>query len=198
MRAFSFDPILDNLAYGIQAGNNSVLELLEVRRQLGRRFVEVAAASLSTDQLRVLRSTVDRMGARAALGEPFTDEDRFFHRTLYGGLGNQLLLTLLDVFWEAYVRAARVAARRAARRRGADLGRAPHLLELLEQRDGPGARRAMLDSFTLIQGRLGHAIEARSHSRRATIPGTRPETHDLRDSETPNVRHGFTAGPMEA
>jgi DNA-binding FadR family transcriptional regulator len=161
VRAFSFDPILDNLAYGIQAGNNSILELLEVRRQLEGAFVEVAAASMTPDQLRVLRSTIDRMGACAALGESITDADRFFHRTLYSGLGNQLLLTLLDVFWEAYVRLR------------ASLPDVPPgdavqtweehrtILEALERRDGPAARRAMLDNFTLLEARLRHALPAK-------------------------------------
>jgi DNA-binding FadR family transcriptional regulator len=165
VRAFSFDPILDNLAYGLQTGNSSILELLEVRRQLEGAFVEVAAARLSADELRVLRSTVDRMGARAALGESFTDEDRFFHRTLYSGLGNRLLLTLLDVFWEAYVRLR-------ASLPGVPPGDAVRtweehraILELLERRDGPGARRAMLDNFVLLEGRLRHAVE--SGARRA-------------------------------
>jgi DNA-binding FadR family transcriptional regulator len=162
VRAFSFDPILDNLAYGIQAGNGSILELLEVRRQLEGAFVEVAAATVTPAQLRVLRSCLDRMGSRAALGEPITDEDRFFHRTLYSGLGNQLLLRLLEVFWEAYVRLR-------ASLPGVPAGDAIQtweehmaILEALERRDGPAARRAMLESFTMIEARLRHGVEAKS------------------------------------
>ena len=199
VRAFSFAPILDNLAYGIQIGNSSVLELLEVRRQLEGAFVEVAAASLSADQLRVLRSTVDRMGACAALGEPFTDEDRFFHRTLYSGLGNRLLLTLLDVFWEAYVRLR-------ASLPGVPAGDAVQtweehraILELLERRDGPGARRAMLDNFALLEGRLRHATEAGSRPRRATPPDPDPppQPHDPGANGTPDVSHGPTTAATE-
>jgi DNA-binding FadR family transcriptional regulator len=201
VRAFSFDPILDNLAYGIQVGNNSILELLEVRRQLEGAFVEVAAASLSADELRVLRSTVDRMGARAALGESFTDEDRFFHRTLYSGLGNRLLLTLLDVFWEAYVRLR-------ASLPGVPPGDAVRtweehraILELLERRDGPGARRAMLDNFVLLEGRLRHAVEVRSGPPGAPgapgAPAPPPETPDPRARRTADVRPGLAPGAGE-
>jgi DNA-binding FadR family transcriptional regulator len=162
VRAFSFDPILDNLAYGIQLDHSSIIELLEVRRQLEGAFVEVAAATMTVDQLRVLRSTVDRMGQCAALGEPITDDDRFFHRTLYSGLGNQLLLKLLDVFWEAYVRLR------------ASLPDVPHgdavrsweehraILDALERHDGPAARQAMLDNFTLLEARLRRATVSHS------------------------------------
>ena len=127
MRPFSFDPIVDNLGYSLTFDKHQLAELLAVRKQLEAGFVEEVAARATPAQLRVLRSVVDRMGERVALETQTTDfqeEDRFFHRTLYGGLGNELLLKLLDVFWTVYRPAARPGARRGGRP-GAYLGGPP-------------------------------------------------------------------------
>src|SRR5688572_6879512 len=83
VRAFSLDPILDNLGYGLLFDTNSVLELIAVRQHLEVGFIEEVARQATPQQLRVLRSIVDRMGERAARGEPFLEEDRFFHQALY-------------------------------------------------------------------------------------------------------------------
>ena len=171
VRPFSFDPILVNLAYSFQEQHDSILDLLEVRRQLEGAFVEVVAATATPDQLRVLRSTVDRMGARAAAGQGFTEEDRFFHQTLYRNLGNALLPRLLGVFWEVYVRlrAGLPGIRPADGVRSWEEHR--RILEALEQGDGPGARAAMLASFGAIRDRLREAQQAAPEAPRAAAGG---------------------------
>ncbi|MGI8423625.1 MAG: FadR/GntR family transcriptional regulator [Chloroflexota bacterium] len=102
VRSFSFDPILDNLAYSLLVDRTLIRDLLFVRRQLEAGAIETVARTASAGQLRVLRSLVDRMGDHAARGETFTEEDRFFHHALYAGLENPLLLKMLDVFWQVY------------------------------------------------------------------------------------------------
>jgi DNA-binding FadR family transcriptional regulator len=104
VRSFSFDPILDNLVYSLQVDRTLILDLLFVRRQLETGAIESVAKTATESQLRVLRSLADRMGDHAARDEPFPDEDRAFHHTLYAGLENPLLLKLLDVFWQVYLR----------------------------------------------------------------------------------------------
>ena len=102
VRAFSLDPILDNLGYGLLADRTSVRELLQVREHLEASFMPLVVRSLTPQQRRVLRSVVDRMGQRAARGEVFSEEDRLFHRVLYEHVGNELLLKLIDVFWVVF------------------------------------------------------------------------------------------------
>src|SRR5688500_18764171 len=88
VRSFSFDPIVDNLGYSLAFDKHKLAELLAVRKQLEAGFVEEVAARATPAQLRVLRSVVDRMGERVAHETQttnFQEEDRFFHRTLYGG-----------------------------------------------------------------------------------------------------------------
>jgi DNA-binding FadR family transcriptional regulator len=167
VRAFSLDPILDNLGYALLSDTNSVLELIAVRRHLEVGFIEEVARQATPHQLRVLRSIVDRMGARAARGEPFPEEDRFFHQALYGPADNALLLRLIDVFWVV------ISRLRAA----AQLEPSPDLVDVwedhrrivesLERHDPAGARAAMQAHFATIS-----KLKQRIHHRPAasTVP----------------------------
>ena len=157
LRSFSLDPILDNLAYSLLVDRTSILELVFVRRQLEAGAIEAVALTASPAQLRVLRSLVDRMGERAARGEAFTEEDRFFHQALFSGLENPLLLKLLDVFWQVYRRLRDQAPPLVEE----DLVRTweSHrcIVEALERRDPVAARAATMESIALLERRIGGA-----------------------------------------
>jgi DNA-binding FadR family transcriptional regulator len=155
VRPFSFDPILDHLSYSLLVDRTSLLDLLFVRRQLEVGAIESVAQRVTPAQLRVLRSLVDRMGEGAARGEAFTEEDRFFHRALYTGLDNPLLLKLLDVFWQVY---------RRLRDQAPPIGEADlvrtweshrEIVEALERRDPLAARAAMTESLAQLERRIG-------------------------------------------
>ncbi|MBI3972408.1 MAG: FadR family transcriptional regulator [Chloroflexi bacterium] len=160
VRSFSFDPIVDNLEYSLLFDRHTLAELLSVRKKLEAGYIEDVAAQVTPEQVRVLRSVVDRMGERAALGErpaEMPEEDRFFHRTLYRGLGNGLLLKLLDVFWVVYRR-----LRHQANVEAIDPVRTwenhRRIVEVLERGDGAAARAAMLAHFAGIEERIGRAV----------------------------------------
>jgi DNA-binding FadR family transcriptional regulator len=152
--AFSFDPILDNLAYSVGADRNSLAELLYVRKQLEAGAIEDVAAGVAPAQLRVLRSIVDRMGERAAQGQASPEEDRFFHRTLFAGLEKPLLLKLLDVFWGVYrrLRDETTLAETADPVRTWESHR--RIVEALETGDGAAARSAVGSHFAGLEARL--------------------------------------------
>ena len=44
------------------------------------------------------------METEAAAGEPFVEADAEFHRRLFEPLNNELLISLLGVFWKVYRR----------------------------------------------------------------------------------------------
>jgi DNA-binding FadR family transcriptional regulator len=154
VRSFSFDPILDNLAYSVGYDRNSVTELLYVRKQLEAGAIEDAVTRVTPSQLRVLRSIVDRMGERAARAESSTEEDRFFHRTLFMHSEHPLLLKLLDVFWEVYrrLRDQTVLAETADPVRSWENHR--RIVEALESGNPADARAAMLSHFAGVEARL--------------------------------------------
>jgi DNA-binding FadR family transcriptional regulator len=147
VRPFSLHPILDNLAYSILFDHSTVVELLDVREGLEAVFVKRVAATMTPDHLRVLRSVVDRMGERAAQGQTFPEEDRFFHRLLYRQLGNDLLLKLLDVFWEVWQRLREEVMRPESFDPIRTWEGHRRIVEALERRDGAAARRAVVAHF---------------------------------------------------
>lgn len=154
VRSFSFGPILDNLTYSIGQDQDSVGELLYVRKQLEAGAIEDVAARVTPAQLRVLRSVVDRMGERAAQGQASTEEDRFFHRALFAGLEAPLLMKLLDVFWEVYrrLRDQTTLAHTADPVRSWENHR--RIVEALETGNPATARAAMLHHFVGLENRL--------------------------------------------
>jgi DNA-binding FadR family transcriptional regulator len=62
-----------------------------------------SAIDLLTDEhLADLRSTMQAMEDAAAKGESLVEHDAEFHRRLYAPLNNELLINLMDVFWQVY------------------------------------------------------------------------------------------------
>lgn len=106
VRDFSFEPLLDNLYYGLLFDLRELAELLQVRRVLETGMMADVIQSLSAEQLAGLQGTVERMRLRAEKGEAFVEEDREFHQWLFQNLGNKTLLKLLDIFWLTFRKAA--------------------------------------------------------------------------------------------
>ncbi len=104
---FSFQPILDNLAYSIFYDVHTFEELLEVRAKLEAGFLEEAIAQMTPETLQELRSIVHRMQEmveQQAPKEALLEEDIAFHRTLYENVHNALFIKLLDIFWHVQKR----------------------------------------------------------------------------------------------
>lgn len=159
VRAFSFEPLLDNLSYGLLFDLRELAELLEIRRVLETGLIEAALRAMPEMTLRELQGVIARMGARAERGEPFLEEDRRFHQLLFANLGNRSLLKLLDVFWLTFRKASQYA----------DLGdsdvmRTYHdhaaIVEAIVAQDVAQARRALDRHYAGLQERLTRARQA--------------------------------------
>ena len=155
VQAFSFEPLLENLFYGLLTDLREVEELLDIRCILETGTVERAVAAITDESLAELEGVVARMGERAARGEAFPDEDRQFHRLVFRGMGNETFLRLLDVFWLAFQSASQV------------LDDDPHpertwrdhvaILEAIAARDSGRAREALERHYAGITDRLASA-----------------------------------------
>ncbi|HEX2910531.1 MAG TPA: FadR/GntR family transcriptional regulator [Chloroflexia bacterium] len=106
VREFSFDPLLENLPYGMYSDLRQLEDLLQVRRVLELGMIDMAIESISAAQLAEMEKQLDQMRQRAEKEEAFPEEDRAFHRKIYEATGNSVLLKLLDVFWLAFHNAA--------------------------------------------------------------------------------------------
>lgn len=102
---FSFEPLLDNLHYGLLFNLDELVDLLEIRRALETGMIHQVIPLRSQTQLDMLQSILNQMRLRAENGESFPEEDRLFHQILFGSLGNRALIRLLDIFWLAFHKA---------------------------------------------------------------------------------------------
>jgi DNA-binding FadR family transcriptional regulator len=102
VREFSLEPLLAHLTYGLDRDLHGVSEILDIRRTLEVAMIESAMARLTDVDQAELAATLDAMEARARRGLGFPDEDRAFHRVLFRGLRNRVMLRLIDAFWLAF------------------------------------------------------------------------------------------------
>jgi len=102
VRDFSLDPLLSHLTYGLDRDLHGVAEILDIRRTLEVAMIEPAMARMTDADRAELAATLEAMHARASQGLGFPDEDRAFHRLLFRGLRNRVMLRLIDAFWLAF------------------------------------------------------------------------------------------------
>jgi len=107
VREFSFEPLLNNLPYGLMGDVRDIEELLEIRRILELAKIGAAIDKLTSEQLAAFDELLEEMRRRAERGDSFPTEDRKFHQLLFQNLGNRMLHRLIDVFWLALSNAAR-------------------------------------------------------------------------------------------
>lgn len=106
VKAFSFEPLLENLAYGLGSTIKQIEEVITIRRTLEVGLIDKTLQMIEPDDLRDLHETLDKMKARAERGESFPDEDRQFHQLLFRCQDNEVLLRLIEVFWLAFYKAS--------------------------------------------------------------------------------------------
>ncbi|MBB3443907.1 FadR family transcriptional regulator (plasmid) [Sinorhizobium sp. B11] len=106
VKAFSFEPLLDNLAYGLGGALRQIEEVIEIRRTLEVGLIGKTIEMIGAEDLAELRATVNRMRVHAERGETFAEDDQLFHRLLFRCQDNETLVRLIDVFWLAFYKAS--------------------------------------------------------------------------------------------
>jgi DNA-binding FadR family transcriptional regulator len=106
VKAFSFEPLLENLAYGLGGALKQIEEVIEIRRTLEVGLIHNTLRLIGADDLSELRETLDAMRRRAERGESFPAEDLRFHQLLFRCQDNEVLSRLIEVFWLAFYKAS--------------------------------------------------------------------------------------------
>ena len=102
--AFSFQPLIEQLPYGLAAPGMALDEILTAREAMEVGLMPVAARMSTNEDLETCAALAREMTAREVAGEPYVDVDREFHFQLYKSLGNPLVDNLIQVFWELFTR----------------------------------------------------------------------------------------------
>jgi DNA-binding FadR family transcriptional regulator len=153
LRNFSFEPLLDNLPYGLMFGISELAELLELRQTLEVGLIEAAIEAMTEQTLLQLQKTVESMRTHAEREEEFLEDDRLFHQLLYENHGNRMLLRLLDTFWVAFRRASDEVKRTEDKPLSTYRDHAL-ILKAIEKRDIPAAKDALTRHYEGIHSRL--------------------------------------------
>jgi DNA-binding FadR family transcriptional regulator len=99
VRDFSFDPILNNLAYGLLSNLKELNDMIQVRYYLEVGMAELAVAAATDEQFAQLRVILERMHAAAKNGIYSPEDDRAFHQVLWERANNTILPKIIDIFW---------------------------------------------------------------------------------------------------
>jgi len=155
VRAFSFEPLLDGLFYGLLFELREVEELLDIRCVLETGMIGRAIETMSRETLDQIQLVVERMRELASTGQSFPEEDRQFHTLLFQSVESETLLRLLDVFWLAF----RNAAKHIGDDADPDRTYRDHaaILEAISVRDTSRARLALERHYTGLKERLAAA-----------------------------------------
>ena len=104
----NFDALADGLTFrgrlSLRHHGQEALQLVEVRQALESGLIAGAMDLMTPERLLAVEESVLRMEALAGAGEDFVEADAEFHRRLFEPLNNDLLISLLGVFWNVYRR----------------------------------------------------------------------------------------------
>jgi DNA-binding FadR family transcriptional regulator len=106
VREFSFGPLIEYLGVSAGHAHKDLADILEVRRTLEIGLIGEVIGRLAPGDIDALAETLGAMRRKAEAGEAFAAEDQAFHARLFACLDNRVLLSVLDVFWRAFHRAA--------------------------------------------------------------------------------------------
>ena len=140
--------------------DESILQLLEIRRVLEPAATGLAAARASEEELDQVRAAMDAM-RRARDPEPLVEADAAFHSAIAHAAGNPALASLLDNLSGPTIRARVWHA--IEERRAGDEAKAEHerILAALEARDPDLARAASAVHVAGVEDWLRGAFERR-------------------------------------
>lgn len=154
VRSFSFDPLLDNLAYGIMFDMQELKSILEVRFHIEYGMIPRAVEMVDAAQLKQLRDVLGAMREAAAEKRYSEKIDRQFHQTLWSNVENPIVGKILDIFWQVFFQ----ARQRASLEVPEDLMDAHRLHERivndLERRDVEAMKQSMDDHHQNILRRV--------------------------------------------
>ncbi|MFZ3571086.1 FadR/GntR family transcriptional regulator [Streptomyces sp. BH097] len=159
--SMSLEPLIDGLAFrtvvGHRRGEDSLLELLQMREALEAGLMSSLVGRLGEAELGRLDGLVRRMHEEVAKdGAIDAATDREFHLALYGPLANRLLSELLDAFWSAFHQSRPQDIGRAFENAdGAEPARMHgRIVDAVRAGDAEAAEAAMHAHFDDIRGRL--------------------------------------------
>jgi len=107
VRSFNFDSILENLPYSMLFDRNDLENILDIRMSLELYYIEKALLNISEENLHNLKLALEEMNraAKKLNQYMFIKADKKFHRLLYVPIKNNILIKILEIFWNLLAKA---------------------------------------------------------------------------------------------
>jgi DNA-binding FadR family transcriptional regulator len=106
VREFNFDPILNELSYGLAFLSHDILQVMEIRKALDAYFIEALIDKLTPADLDKLTAIVQRMLEEDTDAVSHAQADYAFHAFLYHRTGNPLAIQLFEITWKVRANAS--------------------------------------------------------------------------------------------
>ena len=152
VKQFSFEPLLENLQYGLLFELQELLDMVEIRHALETSLIEKAMANMSAPDIERLERVLSMMKRSANDSAAFVEADRQFHQALFSSLNNRTLLKVLDAFWLTFNKATE---NQAIADSDPDETYKVHsqIVGAVRRGDVAGAREALDRHYTAVEGR---------------------------------------------
>jgi len=146
------------LVFGAKHNLKLLLDLFQIRTWLEVAAIELATNQLRDEELSELERCLYTWKLALEKNRSVTSHDRQFHRLLYGCLGNQLLMRLLETFWDVFEEFAIEDVRQDP---APEVSYHDHvrLFEAVRQRDATRAKNILLEDHARLRGRLIQIME---------------------------------------
>ena len=152
-------------AQAAAAGDHSPLDLVAARQLLEPGAARLAAEHHDSEDLAVLRRHLDEQRRLTLGGSDPADPDWRFHLSVANASRNSVVASLMEVIAQSmHERSWKELKARSRELEGSGnlfLDEHEAVFAAIEQRDGPGAERAMQHHICSIEGRLIRAYESR-------------------------------------
>ena len=168
VRNFSFDPLLENLAYGLMFDLQDLADILEVRFHIEHSMIDQVVGAVTAEQIAELRTILTRMATAVAQDKSYADEDRLFHRTLWSNVHNRSVGKIVDIFWMVFAQARRRSDVPANPDHEAIYQWHVAIVDALEAGDVEAARVAMVCHYGNIQTLL-EAMRVHKHPKHSAF-----------------------------
>ena len=102
IREFSLDHIFQNvLFFRVRGEDKPVRQMFDIRRKLELDYMRQAFHAVDSEAIAHMRECVEQMKRAGNDSDAFLKADRDFHMTLFRGLDNGVLNSLLEAIWAA-------------------------------------------------------------------------------------------------
>ena len=100
IREFSLDFIFRHALFFRMAEDESLVrQMFDIRKTLELGYMRQAFDSIPKEKIAKMREIATQMRSSWEESGAFAKEDREFHQTLFGSVGNPVLMSLLDAIW---------------------------------------------------------------------------------------------------